>query len=147
MTQLRDRAADLIGTIERLRHAIETENKTLSAIGTGIIPQIDLDTKRQLAAHYAEQMKDIQERLKGGDALDRATSDLVAGAHQRLSEDMRINRQLLRRTHTATSRMVSLIVDTARENMPKKTDSYFAPSQHQAKVGHAEQSLALNVTL
>lgn len=147
MTSLRDRCADLIGTIENLHVSIETENRMLEGIEEGRTPEIDLDAKRQLAAIYAEQMKAVQDRLKAGEAVDRLSSDLMSQSHSRLSEVMAENRALLRRSHTATSRMVSLIVDTARENMPKDAPSYSAPSSRAAKVRQADHSLALNVTL
>ncbi|MEM1400059.1 MAG: hypothetical protein AAGF58_09270 [Pseudomonadota bacterium] len=148
MSNLRDRCGDLIATIGKLTKTIEVENQTLIVLGQGRTPTVDVDGKRQLASVYGEQMKTVQERLRAGEKIDQATSDLLNDAHTALSSIMTENRDLLRRAHTATNRMVGLIVDTARQNMPREAPpSYAAPARHQPKVGQAEQSLALNVTL
>ncbi len=147
MSTLRDRCADLIGTMDKLTEALLAENKLLGTIEHGQLPAIDASDKRQLAGIYGEQMKSIQDRLKSGESLDRATSDLLNDAHAALTSLMGENRALLRRAHRATGRMVGLIVDTARQHMPKETPTYGAPTSRPAKVGQAEQSLALNVTL
>ena len=147
MTSLRDRCGDLIASIEKLKHLIEAENSALAAIGDGATPAIDLEAKRELASIYAEHMKTVQDRLKAGDTMDRATSDLVDAAHTSLSGLLGKNRALLRRSHTATSRMVSLIVDTARETMPKEEPTYSSPEMRKPKVGRTDQPMALNVTL
>lgn len=147
MSTLRDRCADLIGTMDKLSLAIVEENKVLEVIDQGELPTIDVSDKRQLAGIYGEQMKTVQDRLKSGESLDRATSDLLSEAHTALSSIMSENRTLLSRAHRATGRMVGLIVDTARQSMPKETPSYGAPTSRPSKVGQAEHSLALNVTL
>ena len=148
MSTLRDRCGDLIATIRKLENAIEVENEILSTIEAGEMSTLDVTNKRQLASMYGEQMKSVQERVKMGEAIDRVTSDLLSEAHASLTAMMTTNRTLLRRAQTATSRMVSLIVDTARQSMPKEAPkNYGAPTMHQPKIGQANQSLALNVTL
>ncbi len=136
---LRDSLSHLCAVIER-------ETRALRHYEIDALPSLQ-DQKREAAESYERELR----RLIAGDlALDAEQKTALQQLQNRLSDLLGRNQRALENAHRASSRVVELFVDAARDAVSQEPRPYGNPRQSQPAAPPelaGRRSISINTTL